>query len=302
MSVIIICKIMHWRKVVVNLTKRNKLPQKKKRKKVILFLVEGDTDKITLEASIDKFISGLEIEDIIIKFASMNKREGGKIANGGDFTSDKEVYPGNIEEKVSYRIDLMKDDGKIYPKDVVKIIQLVDLDGAYVDKDIIIKRDDRKSKIENRVYFEDRIETDNDFSTRRNLQRKRENLDFLSSKETFKLGSKTIDYSIYFFSSNLEHFLYNEQNLSLDDKVVKSYEFERDCNIDLNYFYSKMWTGDYLLKDMTYMESWDYIRKNGNKSLSRCSNINILFSDLKEWAERYKNNRQDILENVTESD
>ena len=48
-----------------------------------------------------------------------------------------------------------------------------------------------------------------------------------------------------------------------------------------------MGTGDYLLKDMSYAESWNHIRERGLNSLSRCSNINHMLVDLASWGKRF---------------
>ncbi len=259
---------------------------------MLLFFVEGDSDIRTLETPIEAFLDGIGIEGLIIKFTKLSKNSDGEEISGGDPTSDIDVYPGNIEQSISDRIDREKEGIYIYPQEVVKIIQIVDIDGAYIDNQSIVERD-TTSKKENRTYFEDRIETNDKFATERNLQRKRENLDFLSSKRTFKLKSRTVEYSIYFFSSNLEHFMYGEQNMESCRKVGAAADFSSKCMDDLEVFYNKMRFGEFLLKELTYDESWNYIKERGLRSLSRISNINHLFSDLENFGKRFMEDQEE---------
>lgn len=255
--------------------------------------MEGVSDIRTLESPIGAFLDSIGIEGLIVKFAKLSKNSDGEEISGGDPTSDIDIYPGNIEQSISDRIDRVTEEGiYIYPQEVVKIIQIVDTDGAYIDNQRIVERD-TTSKKENRSYFEDRIETNDKFATERNLQRKRENLDFLSSKRTFKLKSRTVEYSIYFFSSNLEHFMYGEQNMESCRKVGAAKDFSLSCMDDLEVFLNKMRFGEFLLKELTYDESWNYIKERGLRSLSRVSNINHLFSDLENFGKKFMEDQEE---------
>ena len=270
------------------MAKRTKAKSKRKRNKVLLFLVEGDSDVRTLDAPIEEFLDSQGIVGITVKFAKLSKTKDGRKVLGGDATSDIDIYPGNIEDQITKRVDRTTDEGVfIYPKEVVKIVHIVDMDGAYVLDESIVRRSDKDMREENREYFKDRIETDNLFSTTRNLQRKRENLDYLVGLDTFKLGSNSVEYSIFFFSSNLEHFMYGIQNMDGDKKVGAAKDFSLGCMDDFELFEKKMRTGEYLLKDMSYSESWNFIRERGLNSLSRVSNINHMFVDLISWGQRF---------------
>ena len=269
------------------MAKRNKVKPKKKRSKIILFLVEGKSEKFTLETSIERIVDEICGKGIVVKFTTM--------AGGGDSTADSELNPKEIESEISHRIEKNSASGEsedyIYPKQVVKMVQIVDLDGAYVNKENIIQRSEPMDRGENRRYYEDRIETDNWRSTNKNLERKRTNLDYLSSIDTFKLGSNRVEYKVYFFSSNLEHFLYGIQNFGIQDnkggKVGQAKQYSSECSNDKEYFANTMQHGENVLKGMSYRESWDYVKQRGTRSLSRCSNINLMIDDLRDWCERF---------------
>lgn len=51
------------------------------------------------------------------------------------------------------------------------------------------------------------------------------NLDVLTSLSSIKIGSKKIKYSVYYFSSNLDHFLYRDANSDEHGKVRRAAEF-----------------------------------------------------------------------------
>lgn len=263
------------------MSKRVKRKSKRPRKKILLFLVEGKTDKITLSVQIEAFLDKCNIQGILPRFVM--------VAGGGDSTSDKELNPEMIEMEISKIIDMHDNDrGEfIYLKDVVKMVQIVDMDGAFIEDDSIIQRDEEWKRIENRTYFLDRVETDNALYTRKSFERKRRNIEHLSTIKTFHLGSHDVEYSIFFFASNLEHFLYDEQNCDDYMKKAKAQRFHDECLENEALFLRVMRDGDYVLKDKSYEESWAYIKEPGLNSLTRCSNINLLFRDLEDWGERF---------------
>lgn len=132
------------------MSKRTKTKSKRKRNKVLLFLVEGDSDVRTLETPIEAFLDNEGISGITVKFAKLSKTKDGKKIPGGDPTSDIDIYPGNIEEQITKRVDRTTDEGVfIYPKEVVKIVQVVDMDGAYVLDENIHRRSEKELREEN---------------------------------------------------------------------------------------------------------------------------------------------------------
>ena len=72
---------------------------------MLLFLVEGDSEIRTLEAPIAAFLDREGITGVVIKFAKISNKKDGQTWWGGDPTSDIKIYPGNIEEEITRRID-----------------------------------------------------------------------------------------------------------------------------------------------------------------------------------------------------
>ena len=165
-------------------------------------------------------------------------------------------------------------------KDISEIIQIVDLDGVYIPDSAVIENSDS----EKFIYNDDGIVCNSiEHAIYRN-RRKRDVMNKLLSISSIKIKSKTIKYSLYFFSSNLDHFIHNNANLPLVDKTRKADEFSRKCSIEgLDYFFKKICDDKDALQNMTYKESWDYItNRESIESIRRHTNLNILLNNLKE--------------------
>lgn len=244
---------------------------KRPNKKEVLFIVEGTSDATTLEQAIGQLYDAIDPE-IHIDFLTMRDDDGDY---GGDITSKKGVKPENIERLVNEIIlkPFLISSG-LMPKDIIRVIQIVDIDGAFVSDEMVHFSD----KAVKAVYHPDSIETDKveDFLLRN--ERKSANLRKLSALEQIKVQSKTVPYSVFFFSSNLDHFLYGDANA--DDR-------EKGNNArDFSYFNN---TGELLLKaikdieshtiDMDYHQSWAFIME-GNNSLKRHTNLHVLLENL----------------------
>ncbi len=261
---------------------------KRPKKKIILILVEGRSDKKALERAIYELYEKID-KDIEVFFLTMRQ---GLDETGGDITSYFRpqkglVCPKYIEEDI-YRLFMIKffDEQKIMPKDISEVIQIVDLDGSYIPDECILL-DKNLSKTQ---YTDTSIKcTDIERFKYRN-QRKRENIDYLISKNTIKINKASKPYSMYYFSSNLDHFLYGDANLDKHDKIRKADEFIRkfnkdDGSFDIDSFIRTFSEDPDAFKGMNYdyendyKESWDYIKK-GTNSLARHTNFNIFLNKL----------------------
>ncbi|MCR4838704.1 MAG: hypothetical protein K5897_07210 [Eubacterium sp.] len=205
--------------------------------------------------------------------------------------------------------------------DLTTIIHIIDMDGAYVWDDRVHEftseeeafadslNGNNQNKKRNTLYLEDHIavraeeesETDSKNVTasstglekllKRNAQ-KRENIDYLLSLNgKLTVHRKTVNYYLYFFSSNLDHFLFDDANLPKKDKSRKADEF-RTSNSDADalckFFDDSCFTASRKLKgsgmdlDWKYKESWDEFRRgDGTASLARWTNVDLLIEKIK---------------------
>lgn len=222
-----------------------------KRKKVILFLVEGFSDKTALE----NIISRLVTEERVI-FAVMH----------GDITSNRTTKADNVLKRVAEQAKEGLSKYKILKSDVIQIIHLVDADGVFIP-DSHIKNGDAS----NFQYTQEEIIAGNRAVIKERNERKAAMLQKL--EKTGKLFG--IPYRVYFMSCNLDHVLYNIQNLDDTRKVEYADEFYESYVGKEQKFLEFINDFSIAAKGM-YQDTWDFIAQDLN-SLKRYSNLHLFF-------------------------
>lgn len=243
---------------------------KRPKKKVVLVLVEGQSDINALSYAIPEFFENID-EEYEVYFPTLHDDS----QSGGDITSKFGIKPENIENCI-YKLflhDFLKEYG-LYPKDITEIIQIVDLDGAFVPPENVVEKSDslHSGKV---VYRESTIEAENVDAIRERNERKAENLKHLIGLETIKVMSKTVKYSVFYFSTNLDHFLHGDANMIPRDKCIKADAFSDKCIDDINYFTKTFIPNIPELEGKNYQDTWSFIQE-GTNSLGRYSNLNVL--------------------------
>ncbi len=250
------------------------MPKRPKRK-IILFLVEGKSDRETLRFAISEIYDRID-DDIEVFFPIIRENEEEK---GGDITSRIGVHPRNIEENI-YKLFLRNffDEEKILPKDIYEVIQIVDTDGAYIPDELVCLGENPNGS--GKPYYGDSIIACSNIShiIKRN-ECKRENLDYLSTLSKLKVKQKSPKYSVYYFSCNFDHFINHSANLDYQQKFMAAQEYAWQYYGDPKGFIDAMINDPDSSKGMSYDESWDFIRKDLN-SLHRHTNIDVLFNKI----------------------
>ena len=247
-------------------------------RKVLLVLVEGMSEIKALRSGFTRQFDKEKYE-IIFRLSRGHKNENGSFDRSADITSMYGVSPNNITNKLvsEFNIKGLFQEQPIDEKDIAEIIHIVDMDGAYIsDEKVVLPIKFEKDKNEKVKYCDDCIIAYDVDGIRERNERKSKNLNFLLGLEKIKIKRVEIAYSIYFFSSNLDQFLYGEANLDSKMKVPKAEEFARNCRNDSDYFNKTFVNGQFVAAGMSYEESWNYI-KEGCNSLKRFTNLNILF-------------------------
>lgn len=217
-------------------------------KKTVIFIVEGSSDKKALEKIFQKLYKH---KNIIFKFTD------------GDITSDENMSEDKALEMIYGKVDAYMKDKKLMPKHIWQIVHIFDTDGTYIpDTDVV------KGNTLGYVYTSENISCKDVQSVLERNRRKRKLMNYLISLHDIK----GIPYIGYFMSSNLDHALYNIQNL---DKELKGDYADA--------FYSEFIGKEELLKDEavngvpdSFPASWKYI-KVGRHSLERHTNLHIYF-------------------------
>lgn len=242
------------------------------RKKVILFIVEGQSDLEALERPVSAYVQTLCPDVDVFFFKSRT-----------DITSDRRNNPGNIVNSINkYFLDrFFSENGFIYPKDLIEVVQISDLDGAFVS-------DENCKMFTPDIYSEDGFIYDPPYiygpSSEDVIDRnkiKSANLRHLSKTSSIKIKSKTIPYSIYYFSASIDHYLYDKPNGAQSEKIVRAERFADSLEnegITIVDYFSK---NPNSIKGMSFQESWEYVAKD-NHSICRGTNLNLYFEQLKE--------------------
>ena len=287
------------------------MPKRNNREKqepnFVVFLVEGDSDRIALELPLSELIdqkhpeyqvrflfqerrinlSGDELED-----EDSNEDEDGidddsedncVLELGGDITTSSFVTPNNIEIKITNRfiMPVVIKEG-IYPKRIARIIHIVDLDGAYIPDTSIVPLSFEHRAYDHPFYDGEKgiIEAANVPTIIDRNDRKRRNLEYLLSLSEIKIKTKRVPYELYFFSSNLDHFINHDANIEGGKKRLADL-FMRNYGLDNDAFVSFFFNDERAIGHMGYEESWKYI-KEGSNSVRRFTNIDCLIRKLLE--------------------
>ncbi len=223
-----------------------------KTKKTVIFIVEGSSDKTALEKIFQKIYKD---KDIVFKF--MN----------GDITSDENMNKQNVCDFIYEKVDQYMKDKKLKKNDIWQIVHIFDTDGTYIPKDAIQKGESTKF-----IYSTSNIFCkDIDKVWGRN-KRKSEMMNYLLSLDEIN----GIPYIGYFMSSNLDHVLYDEQNL--DDELKGEYadafytEFQGKELLFIDFLKDEAANG---VPD-SFPASWRFIKEEVH-SLERHTNLHIYF-------------------------
>lgn len=227
-----------------------------KRRKVVLFLVEGITDQTTLALPLRKFYGS----DPGVEFRITE----------GDMTTRSGVSLKNIVGKVGNEIKHYAAQQKLEKQDFLKIVHVIDTDGAFVP-DAYVKSDTAQKTP---LYKEDGIYTKSVEAIQRRNHQKAQLVGKLL--ETPRIWG--CPYRIYYMSCNLEHALYGEANADNEKKDQLAIAFEKKYRNHPDELLKKFQSVYPCGVEETYKSSWAYIQ-NENHSLQSGSNLYLVLKD-----------------------
>ena len=221
-------------------------------KKIVLFIVEGFNDETALAVSLETLIS-----TDIIKFEITD----------GDITSD--YYGKDIAAKVGDCVKKHCDKYNYSKDDFAEVVLLVDMDGAFIGG----KSYHISHKHYEPFYAADKILYHNPDKLIKSHEIKQRNL---SRLVLLSKVFRSIPFSVYFFSCNLDHVICGDANLVQGSKHKIAADFDKQYKNNPAGFVMFFHADDITVGEK-YQESWNYIKQNNN-SLKRCSNFNIYLS------------------------
>ena len=243
---------------------------KRPKKKVVLFIVEGRSDMAALERPIQNMLEGNE-QGIEATF----------LIADCDVTSDRRNNPTNIEQKINrfYFEPFFSANDFCYPKDVLEVVHIVDLDGTFIPDENCRAYDEEHFAADGFVYDPPFVYGETAEAVVARNQQKAANIKHLLTLDKIKVDSKTCPYSVFFFSSNIDHYLHDKLNLSGREKIAKAESFADRCDEDPEWFVRRICQHSQALKGMTHEESWAYIME-GTNSVKRHTNFNLYLDNL----------------------
>jgi hypothetical protein len=257
--------------------RQEKRARRQRRQRIVLFLVEGPSEIRALEPPIAAMLDTID-GSINVKFQMMSDRHRYTLneRTGGDVTSKTGVEPGNVAHVVEkvFLTPFFRKSG-LYPTDVERVVHIVDTDGCFIPDDRIEQAPDEATGY---VYTDECLLAPSVAEAVDRNARKRENMLALASISSIKASSKSVPYGLYFFSSNMDHFLYGEANLKKSLKESMAKEFAEACCRRPSLFFEKM-QGDERYCRCDHATSWERIRE-GTESLAAHSNLGALIAEL----------------------
>ena len=223
-------------------------------KKVILFLVEGPTDEDALSPVLKKIFQNSQVRFHVVH---------------GDITSDLLVDAANVLVTVNEHVKIEMDRYGFKRSDILRVIHLIDTDGAFIPNENVIAGDVNKLQ-----YEENQIICQYPARTIARNERKTRTLNRLCSAK--KAGGTP--YAIYYFSRNLEHVLHdNPEGLTDDQKIDYADEFADKYAKSPDDFIQFLSNSDFTVHG-SYGETWRFIFEDTH-SLHRHCNLHLLFQE-----------------------
>lgn len=214
-------------------------------KQVMIFIVEGPTEETALAQILSRIFSTGQIKFEIVH---------------GDITTERRLNP---RERVrGLVLQSLKLNGYRW-KDIARIVQISDTDGAFIPDECVRESDDGEIH-----YGEDGICAGNVDVLRERNARKKRAMRELAGISTITYQGTGIPYSMYFFSRNMEHALHNvSEELSDNKKVQLAQQFRRRYATHIDEF-KKFIASANVAIDGDYRETWQRIG-SGTASLHR---------------------------------
>ncbi len=236
-------------------------------KKVCAVLVEGPSDKKALYNILSKL------------FWSINKKVRVYVFHK-DITSDNKNNITNIESEIISFIASELGRDKLEISDIYSVIHITDLDGCYIDENNVVY----DNTCTNPLYDINNIKTNRVAQIQQRNKQKSKNIDHLLTVKNIKYykyykngkyDEISVPYKLYFMSCNLDHVLYNKNNLTDEEKTHYAESFAEHF-LDAPTAFIEFLKKEGITIEGTYEDSWNFIKKENN-SLKRKTNLDKAF-------------------------
>lgn len=187
-------------------------------KKVVIIIVEGDSDEILLIDRLKELYTNYEI-----RFESQR----------GDILY-KEKSRKSIKSEVGDVVKSIITKRKYKTNDILAVLHIMDTDGCFVkNENIIIDKEQKQKTLYKLNSINVSSEKQKENIEKRNKQRSI-NVATLNSIESV-VGNK-YKYQLYYFSRNLEHVVFNEPNPENEFKYDNIEKFVEELKLNIEVF------------------------------------------------------------------
>ena len=182
----------------------------------------------------------------------------------GDITTRKGNSTVNIAAKIGEIVK--RHSGRIFKQnDYLEVVHLIDMDGAFIPDEKVVK-----AETDAIIYESEEIHCNDVTSIQRRNHQKQE---IIRKMLTITKVWRSIPYSVFYFSCNMDHVLHHQANLSREGKNILAQEFENRYVDNLQGFV-QFFNDEQLHTGETYEKSWEYIQ-DGTNSLKRKTNFSF---------------------------
>lgn len=233
-----------------------------KQKKIVLLLVEGESEQILLY---DRLRRKFHQHDIRFR------------VERGDLFGNLRHQKRDIKAAVTELVKQFLHRYRLKESDLHAVVHITDTDGCFIDDDAV--QIDNHSGQGRRTFYTEKNILVVDEMQRKSIV-KRNELKSMNTRimvATSYVMRSHIPYQLYFFSRTLEHVLFDKPNPRSENKLHKVEQFVDRLNEPLEEFLEQfLKLRDRANMSQIYEESWHYVMQ-GNHSLQRVTNVSLMF-------------------------
>lgn len=218
-----------------------------------MFIVEGINDRTCLESVLEHILESEEVRFQITE---------------GDITTRQGIDEHKIRNEIGKIVKAFKDRYHLKPEHFMEVVHIIDTDGLFLKEDLV-----HYAEVEEPLYMDDGIYTG---KVEEMVERNKRKSAVVERMLELPTVLKTISYSVYYFSSNMDHVLHNQANLSQKEKNILADSFDEKYADRPDEFVRLMCESSFTVNG-TYQETWDFIRLDKN-SVRRYSNFGVYLS------------------------
>lgn len=240
-------------------------------KKVVLFIVEGETDELALGAPLNRFLAAGAFSEV--KFEIVR----GDLITNRDF--GRGCAPNVVKSRVRDQARQYLNKQKYKWSDLDAVVYLTDTDGTFIDAASVVEN----AQLRHVVYYLDRIEAPNAASIVARNDNKAACLKVLSRSGFLTFAKQRVKFMACYMSRNLEHALSDypgDATPSQKQELSRAFsvKYSRDPNGFLEFINS-------IAPEGSYWDSWSFV-EHGEHSLERGSNLSQVVGLLRDWVLR----------------